>query len=198
MLPTVIDWKLFFSTFGLIFVAELPDKTALATLMMATQSSPWPLFVGVATAFLIQNIVAIMLGSVFGKLPVAWIHTASGLLFILFAWMALKRPTEKQEQALENETRNTAQSFYQVAWKAFIVIFMAEWGDITQLATASLTARYHAPLTLFTASTLSLWSVTAVVILIGNRLGKAIQPQLLNWAAALAFSSVGVYLIYTR
>lgn len=198
----MLDWKLFFSTFGLIFIAELPDKTALATLLMATQSRPLPLFMGVAAAFLIQNIVAITLGTVFGKLPASWIHVASGILFLIFAWMALRRPTEAEENALVQETREDSKTghreFISTAWKAFVVIFIAEWGDLTQLATASLTARYNAPVTLFLASTLSLWSVTALVIVVGNKLGKALQPKLLNWAAAAAFSLVGGYLIYTR
>jgi Ca2+/H+ antiporter, TMEM165/GDT1 family len=194
----MIDWKLFFSTFGLIFVAELPDKTALATLLMATQSSPWPLFIGVALAFLVQNIVAISLGSLFGKLPSEWVHLASGALFLIFAFMALRRPTEAEEKELESEVKSSSRTFLLTVWKAFVVIFIAEWGDLTQLATASLTARYNAPVTLFLSSTLSLWSVTALVIVVGNKLGKAVHPKYLNWAAAVAFSAVGIYLIYSR
>src|SRR5579885_1881983 len=167
-----MNWRLFFSSFSLIFLAELPDKTAFATLLMATRGSPLALFTGVALAFVVQTIIAVSFGSVLGALAGRWVHLGAGLLFLAFAVLALLRKVEA-----ELETGISArQSFGKVAWRSFLVIFVAEWGDLTQLASASLAARFGSPLTIFCASTLALWSVTAIAIGVGHNLRRALQP----------------------
>jgi putative Ca2+/H+ antiporter (TMEM165/GDT1 family) len=77
-----IDWKLFLSTLALIFVAELPDKTAFATLLLATRKHPLPIFIGVAMAFVIQSVVAVSFGSALGLLPRQWVSIGAAFLFI--------------------------------------------------------------------------------------------------------------------
>ena len=192
-----MNWPLFASIFSLIFIAELPDKTAFATLLMASKGKPFPIFVGVALAFLVQSIVAVAFGSVIGLFPVRWVHLVAGLLFIgfaLYSWF------EKEEAEEEENTESLAgkNRFLPVAWKAFVVIFIAEWGDLTQLATASLSARYHdSLLTVFLAATLSLWSVTALAVIAGNKLGKFMHAQLLKKIGAVLFAAVGCYFIFT-
>jgi putative Ca2+/H+ antiporter (TMEM165/GDT1 family) len=188
-----MNWRLFLSSFSLIFLAELPDKTAFATLFMATRGSPLALFTGVALAFLVQTLIAVLFGSFLGALAPRWVHLGAGILFIVFAVMALLR---KDEDDLESNI-SPSQKFGQVAWKSFVVIFMAEWGDLTQLASASLVARFGSPLTIFCAATLALWSVTAIAILLGHHLKRVLHPGALKWLAVTAFASVGIYLIST-
>jgi putative Ca2+/H+ antiporter (TMEM165/GDT1 family) len=190
---------LFFSTFGLIFVAELPDKTAFATLLMATQGNPRSIFAGVAAAFLVQSAIAVCFGSFFTKLPPEWIHLGAGILFLLFAFMAWRRNLDADHDTETSATHasgvSKTETFWQTASKSFVVIFIAEWGDLTQLASASLTAKYQAPLIIFSASTLALWTVTAIAIVLGNRLQKSLNTQLLTRLAAIAFACVGIYFI---
>ena len=93
-----MNWKLFTSTFTLIFVAELPDKTAMATLVMATRDKPWPLFIGVALAFVFQSMIAVLFGGIFGLFPEPWVHFAAGLLFLAFAAMVWLREEEEKEK----------------------------------------------------------------------------------------------------
>src|SRR6516225_6630302 len=82
------DWALFFSTFALIFLAELPDKTAVAVLIMASQRHPFAVFLGVCGAYLVQNVVAILAGSLLTLLPHRSVHVGAGILFLAFAvWM---------------------------------------------------------------------------------------------------------------
>jgi putative Ca2+/H+ antiporter (TMEM165/GDT1 family) len=76
-----------------------------------------------------------------------------------------------------------------------MTIFIAEWGDLTQLATATLAAKYHAPLTIFVSSTLALWSVAAIGVVVGCHMKKSIQPKLLQRTAASAFAVVGMVLL---
>jgi putative Ca2+/H+ antiporter (TMEM165/GDT1 family) len=193
----MIDWKLFVSIFSLIFVSELPDKTALATLMMATQGSPIAIFFGVAGAFIVQSLVAIAFGSVIGLLPEKWVHLLSGVLFLIFAaflYFEKEEPVETGTALAGDKALSNAK----MVWKAFVLIFIAEWGDLTQLATASMAARYHSQIwTVFAAATLALWSVTAIAIFIGHQLKHAIPIQKLKFLSMLLFTGVGIYFIST-
>lgn len=184
------DVPLFLSTFALIFLAEFPDKTAIAALVLATRNNPWAVFIGSATAFLIQSMVAVLFGSLFGLLPAHIIHIASGILFLVFAVMMW---TRRQEE--ESGKPKEGLSFARVVWTSFMVIFIAEWGDLTQLATATLVAKTNQGFTIFLAATLSLWSATAVAISIGHHAKKLVNPRLLQTIAAVAFALVGILLL---
>ncbi|MDE2489762.1 MAG: TMEM165/GDT1 family protein, partial [Elusimicrobia bacterium] len=82
-------------------------------------------------------------------------------------------------------------------WASFLVIFIAEWGDLTQLATATLAARHRAPLTIFLSATLALWTVTAIAIAVGRRVKRHIDPRILQKAAAVAFLLAGIVILAT-
>jgi putative Ca2+/H+ antiporter (TMEM165/GDT1 family) len=186
------DWALFLSTFGLIFLAELPDKTAMAILILATQRHPWGIWVGVCLAYVVQNIVAILFGSVLGLLPPHWVHMGSGVLFILFALLMWFQREEKKggKAPLASQA-----DFLKSAWASFVVIFIAEWGDLTQLATATLVAKTRQPLTVFLASTSALWLVSGLFVVIGHHAKKIIRPRMLQTIAAVAFLAVGILLL---
>jgi len=190
----LIDWGLFVSTFGLIFVAELPDKTAFAALFLATCHNPFAVFVGAAAAFVIQSLVAVAFGGVMSLLPPSLVHLAAGVLFLVFAVLMWRRQDPKgdipQSQCAERSLR-----FSKSLVAAFLTIFIAEWGDLTQLATATLAAKYSSPITIFTAATLALWAVTAVGVIVGCQAKKVIQPKLFQRVAATAFAIVGIVLL---
>jgi putative Ca2+/H+ antiporter (TMEM165/GDT1 family) len=194
----MIDWSLFASTFALIFFAELPDKTALATVMMATRGRPFAIFVGVAAAFFIQSVVAVAFGGWIGRWPESYVHIGAGLLFVAFgvqAWFFQKDDqTEAEVEASQVSPRG---QFLKNSWQAFLVIFIAEWGDITQIATASLAARRPDQiLAIFLSSVLALWLVTALAILLGRKVRHWIQPRKLKALSAIIFLLVGAYFIY--
>lgn len=187
-----IDWKLFLSTLALIFVAELPDKTAFATLLLATRKHPLAIFIGVAMAFVIQSVVAVSFGSALSLLPRQWVSIGAAVLFMLAFLMWRRKDHEEENLHLENQKSN----FLRTIWSSFVVIFVAEWGDLTQLASATLAAEHKKPVTIFLAATLALWTVTALAILVGNRAKKVIHPVLLQKIAAGAFALVGVILLF--
>jgi Ca2+/H+ antiporter, TMEM165/GDT1 family len=195
--------SLFLSTFILIFIAELPDKTAFATLILAARGNPRAIFLGICAAFLVQCAVAVLFGTFLGSLASTWMsgdvkkwtHIGAGVLFLVFAVLAWVRRDETDEMEDADETARSSTTFWKTVTHSFIVIFIAEWGDLTQLASASLAARYHEPWTIFSASVLSLWSVTAIAVVAGNRLSKVLNPKTLNRVAAGAFAIVGFYLI---
>ena len=184
--------ELFASVFGIIFVAELPDKTALAAVVLATRHRPWPVFFGSALALSVQSIVAVVAGSFVGMLDARYVHLGSGIVFLVCAVLMWRRRGDDDE---EGET--VAQGFWRSLWTTFVVIFIAEWGDLTQIGTAALQARYGDWLTVLLASIAALWSVTAVAVLVGNRLGKALSPRITQRVAAVVFAVVGALLVVT-
>jgi putative Ca2+/H+ antiporter (TMEM165/GDT1 family) len=185
------EWPLFFSTFAIIFLAELPDKTALAILILASRRRPFPVYIGVCSAYVVQNTVAVFFGSLIGLLPAFTIHMGSGVLFLIFAFVMLAQRGKKEEPP----SLATGPDFLKTIWASFMVIFVAEWGDLTQLATATLVAQTHRPLMIFTASTLALWVVSGIFVIIGFHIKKVIRPHILRAVAALAFAVVGILLL---
>lgn len=192
-----MDINLFAAVFTLIFIAELPDKTAFATFLMATRGRALAIFTGVAFAFVVQSLIAVAGGSLIGLLPEKWVHAGAGLLFIGFAAHTWFFHDKEEEEAEEHTPQISARvKFWSAAWKSFVVIFIAEWGDMTQLATASLAARYHEhPYTVFFSATLALWAVTAIAVFAGKKAGHAIHINVLKNASAVLFACVGIYFV---
>ena len=192
----MIDWALALTVFSVIFVAELPDKTAFATVVMATQHNAWGIFVGAAGAFVVQSIVAVSLGTMLHRLPARPVHMVAGALFFVFAVLMWRKNVDEEEQeekhALEGHPNG---SFLKATVMSFGVIFLAEWGDLTQLATATFSAKYREPLTIFASATLALWIVTALTATIGHHAKKVLPQKLFQKIAAAAFAVVGAILL---
>jgi Ca2+/H+ antiporter, TMEM165/GDT1 family len=184
-----------FTVFTVIFLLELPDKTALAALLLATRHRPLPVFLGAAAAFVIQSAVAILAGSLLSLLPREPIRVGAGLLFLVMAALLVRRNLRTDEadekRMIEREEGRRRRPFV----TAFSVVFVAEWGDLTQLATAALQARYQQPLVVFVAATLALWAVSAIAVLLGNRLGAWVPQRPLQFAAAGVMVLVAIALI---
>ena len=184
-----------FTVFTVIFLLELPDKTALAALLLATRHRPLPVFLGAAAAFVIQSAVAVAAGSLLSLLPREPIRIGAGILFLGMAALLVRRNIRKDEadeqRAVEQEEVRHRRPFM----TAFTVVFVAEWGDLTQLATAALQARYQQPVVVFVASTLALWGVSAIAVALGNRLGAWIPERPLQFAAAGVMVLVAIALI---
>lgn len=184
-----LDPALFAKVFALIFVAELPDKTFFATIALSARRSPYAVFLGVAAAFAVQSLVAVAFGGVFALLSPRVVKVGVALLFFAFAWM-MWREEDEAEEARAAQARG--ESFARAALTAFSVIFAAEWGDLTQLATAALQAEHRAPLTIFLAATSALWCVTALGVAAGRALSGRLDPGHLRKAAAVVFAAAGV------
>ena len=182
------------STFGLIFIAELPDKTALAALILASQYRPRDVILGASAAFLVQTIVAVIAGSLLSYLPVEPIRIASGIGFLVFAVLAFRRKEVEEEETERKDI--TARGSTRPIWLvSFLVIFAAEWGDLTQLATAALVARGGPPLSIGIGAVLALWAVTVLAAFSGQQLGKYLKPRFLNIGSGILFAAIGAYII---
>lgn len=183
--------EMFFTVFGIIFVAELPDKTALAALVLATRHSPLPVFLGSAIALSVQSVVAILLGSLVARLPNEYVHLGAGALFIICAGVMWFRKEDDDEEVKDDPNAG----FWKSLWTVFVVVFIAEWGDLTQIGTATLQAKYNSWLIVGSASILALWCVAAIAVFVGNKAGKLLKPEVTQKVAAILFAVVGILMI---
>jgi Ca2+/H+ antiporter, TMEM165/GDT1 family len=185
------------STFGIIFVAELPDKTALASLVLATRYRVIDVIEGAWLAFLVQTVISIAAGGLLHALPAKPVHVAAGLAFLLFAVLALRRK-ESEELAEEAEAVEQRRARRRAPWlTCFLVVFAAEWGDLTQLATATLAARSGQPLAVALGAVPALWAVTVLAATVGAQASRFLSAELLNRTSAALFLVVGVFMVVT-
>lgn len=160
------------TVFAVVFVGELPDKTAVAALVLGSRYRPLPVLIGVGAAFLVHVTLAVALGGVVAALPTRPIAVATGVLFAVGAVLLLRSdPAEAVQAGEENAAAVTgALSDRRVAVAAFGVVLVAELGDLTQILTATLAARYGDPLSVGLGALLALWSVATLAVLLGRRL----------------------------
>ena len=159
-----MDITVVVTAFALIFPVELPDKTFVATLVLATRYRPLLVWIGVSAAFFVQCLVAVVAGGLLSLLPPALVGAVAAALFLIGAvvlWRGAESADENEEAEEEAvATKATADVHgFRVVATSFAVLFLAEWGDLSQLLTAGLAARYEDPVSVFTGSWLALVTV---------------------------------------
>ncbi|MEO7070728.1 MAG: TMEM165/GDT1 family protein [Nostocoides sp.] len=162
-------------TFASIFVIELPDKTLIATLVMATRFRPLLVWIGVCLAFLVQTLVAVTLGGVLSRLPRTPVEIFACVMFLIGGFILLRgatRATEEEVEAEEEfgERANRVAKGWHVVTLCFGILFLAEWGDLSQILTASLVLRYHDPVSVFAGAFLALATVSGLAAVLGRAL----------------------------
>ena len=178
------------AAFVLILPVELPDKTLFATLVLATRFPPLPVFVGVGTAFGLQVAIAVTAGSLLSLLPDALVSAVVAVLFLTGAvllWREARKGAEDEEAAAQAREDT---SFVRAAAISFGVLFAAEWGDLSQLATAGLAARYAEPVSVFVGSWAALLLISALAAFLGRKLADRLPVALLHRIAA------GLFLVF--
>jgi Ca2+/H+ antiporter, TMEM165/GDT1 family len=179
--------------FGVVFLAELPDKTALAGLVLGTRYRASYVFAGVAAAFAVHVALAVAAGSVLTLLPDRILHAVTGVLFLGGAAMLLMQKGGDEDEEIRKPEN---QSFWKVSGAGFMLILVAEFGDLTQIMTANLAARYDDPLSVGLGAVLALWAVAGLGILGGKALMKRVPLSLITKIAALLMLSLGVWSLY--
>jgi putative Ca2+/H+ antiporter (TMEM165/GDT1 family) len=178
--------------FGVVFLAELPDKTALAGLVLGTRYRASYVFAGVAAAFALHVALAVAAGSVLTLLPQQIVHALTGVLFLGGAAVLLMKKDEDDEEIRSPEN----QSFWKVAGAGFMLILVAEFGDLTQIMTANLAARYDDPLSVGLGAVLGLWAVAGIGIVGGKALMKRVPLALITKIAAIVMVALGVWSLW--
>jgi putative Ca2+/H+ antiporter (TMEM165/GDT1 family) len=179
------------TAFALIFPVELPDKTFVATLVLATRYRPLLVWIGVSAAFVVQCLVAVVAGGLLALLPTALVSAVAGTLFLVGAvvlWRgaaaADKEETADEQEAAAAPTTADVHGFKVVA-TSFGVLFLAEWGDLSQLLTAALAARYHDPVSVFVGSLLALVTVAGLAVILGRTLLRFVRLSTIRRVGAV-------------
>ena len=188
-------------TFLAIFVVELPDKTFLATLVLATKYRPILVWIGVSLAFLVQTLVAVLLGHAVSFLPEEVVQAAAGVMFLVGAVILIREGRSHQEAAASDEEVETKNVH---GWRAvlasFLVLFAAEWGDLSQLLTISLVAKYEEPVAVFIGALSALLLVSGLAVVAGRQLQRFVKLHVLHYVGAgvcLVLAAITAYELLT-
>ena len=182
------------AAFILVLPVELPDKTLFATLVLATRFAPLPVFIGVATAFGLQVAIAVTAGSLLSLLPEAVVTGVVAVLFLVGAVILWRSATSGPEDEDLDETPEHP-SFLKAAAISFGVLFAAEWGDLSQLATAGMAARTGEPLSVFVGAWAALLVVSALAVFLGKKLADRLPIALIRRVAAGLFLVFAVFAV---
>ena len=181
------------TAFVVVFPAELPDKTALASLVLGSRYRPLFAFAGVAAAFTLHVMLAVAAGSLLGLLPSRPLEVVAAALFAAGAVLVLRQRRGQTEAPTEDADQQ--RGFWRSSGTSFLIILVAEFGDLTQVVTATLAARYHDPVSVGTGALLALWAVAALGIVSGRQLQKVIPLRWISRAAAavmLALAGISI------
>jgi Ca2+/H+ antiporter, TMEM165/GDT1 family len=195
-----VNPAVFATAFAVIFIGELPDKTMIASLVMSTRGRPAAVWLGAASAFTVHVVIAVTIGTmIFRLLPQRVVETVVAVLFGVGAFLAvLEARHERQNQTAVEEELAAArgaglQSVGRTVTTAFVIIFLAEWGDLTQVLTANLAAHYRAPLPVAAGALLALWTVTALSVTGGKWLARVVNATAIHVVTAVVLAGLAFY-----
>ena len=190
------------AVFPIIFIGELPDKTMFASLVMSTRGRPGAVWLGAAAAFVVHVAIATIVGvALFHVVPRRVLDVAVAAMFLAGAGLAVREARQGQrrearpeaiveEQALAHRRRK-------VAATAFVVVFLAEWGDLTQILTANLAAHYHSPVSVGLGAVVALWAAAAIAVLGGQSILRFVKITTVHYATAAMLIGLAAYVAST-
>ncbi len=178
------------TAFGLIFLAELPDKTMFASLAMGTRMRPLYVWFGTSTAFVVHVAIAVGAGSLIGLLPDWTVKTVSAALFAFGAFILLRG--EGDDEEADAGGSRTVTGFWPVYTTAFMAVFISEWGDLTQITTANLAAT-NGIASVAIGSAAALMSVSALALLAGRFIAKRVPLKTVQRIGGLCMLGLAVW-----
>jgi putative Ca2+/H+ antiporter (TMEM165/GDT1 family) len=189
-----MDVALALTVFGLVLVAELPDKTMIATLVMGSRYRPVLVWLGAVIAFAGHAALAVVAGRLLQLLPHTWVEAVSALLFAGGAVYLLVVPERAEEEAGEEEARRARGSGgVRTVLTAFTVIAVGEFGDLTQILIANLAARSHDPVTVFVGATAALATAAAAAAFGGRLLLRVVPLGIIRKVGGAILAGFAVY-----
>ena len=188
----------FLVAFGTVFLAELPDKTMVASLVLTTKfRRPLAVWVGVSGAFVMHVVLAVSIGSLLRRLPETPVKFAVATMFLIGGVLLLRGGKDEEDEDLAEPTNIT---FRRVALTSASVVGLAEFGDLTQLATAGIATRYSAPVAVALGAWCALATVAALAVTVGSWIVQHVPLQVVQRVAGVVFvifSVLTVASIYT-
>jgi putative Ca2+/H+ antiporter (TMEM165/GDT1 family) len=177
-------------TFSAVFLAELPDKTMFATLLLSTHfRRRLPVWLGVTAGYASHVLIAVIFGSALSQLPEKPIQLLVAILFIVGGVLTWRAGDDDDHESTDKWS--TSMSNARVAYTAATVILVAEFGDLTQLATAGFAARFGDPFAVAIGATVALSAVSGLAVLAGSWLTSKVPLRVIQRSAAALFLIIG-------
>ncbi|MEU2233775.1 TMEM165/GDT1 family protein [Streptomyces vietnamensis] len=176
------------TAFGLIFLAELPDKTMFASLAMGTRMRPLYVWIGTSTAFLAHVAIAVGAGSLLGLLPGWSVKLVSALMFGFGAFMLLRGGGDDEA----DEGGRAVSGFWPVFSTAFMAVFISEWGDLTQITTANLAAT-NGTWSTAVGSFAALTTVSALALIAGRFIAKRVPLKIVQRIGGVCMAGLAIW-----
>ena len=202
----IVDLATIGLTLLLIFPAELPDKTFIATLVLSTRYRRWAVWCGVALAFAVQSAIAVAAGGLLSLLPdrlvlgVTSALFAVGAIIMLVSGLRARRAEAADEEREAQEFEESASrhggdstSTLRIVIMSFVVLFTAEWGDLSQILTAGLAARTGPPLSVFLGAWLALILVAGIAVVVGGWLLRRVAMWRIRLVSAAVLAALAVW-----
>lgn len=188
-------------TFGTIFLVELPDKTFIAALVLSTRYRPLLVWIGVGLAFFVQTLIAVLAGKAATLLPdtlISWVAIAIFLAgaLILFRTAPGADAEEEQTEVEYAAKVTTPKTGFKAIAASFLVLFAAEWGDLSQLLTINMVARYDDHVSVFLGAWGALLAVSGLAVLSGRWLLRNMRLSLLHYIGSTVCLSLACFTAY--
>jgi putative Ca2+/H+ antiporter (TMEM165/GDT1 family) len=176
-------------TFAAIFVVELPDKTFIAALVLSTRYRGVLVWIGVGLAFLVQTLIAVTVGKAVTFLPTDVVHAVAAVIFLVGAIVLAREAPRADAEELETEEEFAAKATATKTGGAavlasFLVLFAAEWGDLSQLLTISLVGKYDEPVAVFIGAWGALLAVSGLAVVAGRLLLRRVRLSVIHYVGA--------------
>ncbi|HEY8047461.1 MAG TPA: TMEM165/GDT1 family protein [Streptosporangiaceae bacterium] len=182
------------AVFPVIFLGELPDKTMFASLVMATRGRPFAVWLGAAAAFAVHVMIAITVGVLLlDILPHQAVELAVALTFFAGAAFALYDGLRGRDDQEQGDAPQAVMRRRRSAITTFVVIFLAEWGDLTQVLTINLAARYHSPWSVGTGALLAMAAVAGIAVAGGQGLLRFVNVSVVRVITGVVLIVLGCY-----
>ena len=184
-----MDLAVIATTFAAIFIVELPDKTFIAALVLSTRYKPLAVWIGVGLAFGVQTLVAVTVGALATLLPDVLVKSVAMAIFLIGAVVLFRTAPGADAAEKEQEEEFAAKSvedrsFFKAAVASFLVLFAAEWGDLSQLLTISFVGRFHDHVNVFVGAWSALLVVSGLAVVAGRVLLRYMRLSLLHYIGA--------------
>jgi Ca2+/H+ antiporter, TMEM165/GDT1 family len=182
--------------FATVFPAELPDKTMIATVVLVARfRRPLWVWVGAVAAFTIHVTIAVAAGSAIGLLPDAVVGTVVAVMFAVGAVVLFRSARAGRDRIDDAAAPVTAPSARAAVLGSFGLVVLAEWGDLTQLATAGLAARSDEPVAVWIGALAALASVAALAATFGRQIVARVPVHRINYVASGVFASLALWTV---
>jgi Ca2+/H+ antiporter, TMEM165/GDT1 family len=182
------------TVFAVIFLAELPDKSLFASLVLSTRYRAIWVWIGVSAAFIVHVTIAVTAGHFLTLLPHRAVEAVVAALFTIGAVILLlpERSTAEDEPVVETAAVTSVPA---AILTSFAVVFVGEWGDLTQIATANLAAKYDDPISVGVGAALGLVAVAGLATAVGSNLLRVVPMHVVRRMAGLILAGFAVFTV---